>query len=160
MIARRWLRDKTADEIVATMGRYQPKDVRRHQEQVARAQGLIFIAPIYWMGFPAIRKGWLERVFAYGFAYQLTPHGWDGRLDGQSPAADPAEALIITPTFFTSDEYERGWARAMDTILCDWGLRMAGVEQAEHVYLYAVPSVGDETRREYLQTAHRLAQDF
>jgi NAD(P)H dehydrogenase (quinone) len=159
-LAKRWLRGKTLDEIVAMMRRYLPKDVQAQQALVARADGLIFIAPVFWMGLPAILKGWLERVFTYGFAYQLTPHGWQGHLDGRVPMLTQQKGLILTPTFFTRDEYERGWAAAMDTILCDWGLKMAGVERAEHVYFYAVPSVGDEVRREYLQTAYRLAKDF
>ena len=40
-----------------------------HQCSVCRSG---FVAPVWWMGFPAILKGWLERVFAYGFAYTLT----------------------------------------------------------------------------------------
>lgn len=159
-LAKRWLRGKSLDEIVATMRRYLPRDVQEQQALVARADGLVFIAPIFWMGFPAILKGWLERVFTYGFAYQLTPHGWQGNLDGRVPMLTQQRGLILTPTFFTRDEYERGWAAAMDTILCDWGLKMAGVQQAEHVYFYAVQAVGDGIRREYLDTAYRLAKDF
>ena len=48
----------------------------------------------------------------------------------------------------------------MDTILCDWGLGMAGVKQARHVYFYAVPAVGDEDRQAYLEEAYRLGRDF
>jgi hypothetical protein len=48
----------------------------------------------------------------------------------------------------------------MDTVLCDWGLEMAGVQEARHVYFYAVLAVGDETRREYLETAYRLGKEF
>lgn len=159
-LVKRWLRGKSLDEIVAMMRRYLPKDVQQHQQRVARAEGLIFIAPVFWMGFPAILKGWLERVFTYGFAYQLTPHGWQGHLDGRVPLLTQQKGLILTPTFFTRDEYERGWATAMDTILCDWGLKMAGVQEARHVYFHAVQSVGEAVRREYLETAYRLAKDF
>ena len=160
MIARRWMRDKTAREIVEALGRRTPRDVRRHQEKVARAQGLVFIAPIYWMGLPAILKGWFERVFAYGFAYTLTRDGWNGHLEGRVPLLTQQKGLIITPTFFTKEEYEKGWQQAMDTILCDWGLRMAGVEEAEHVYLYAVSAVDHATRAGYLDLAYRLGRDF
>ena len=30
------------------------------------------------------------------------------------------KALILTPTFFTEAEYDRGWREAMDTVICDW----------------------------------------
>jgi NAD(P)H dehydrogenase (quinone) len=159
-IARRWMRGKTAREIVEALGKRTPRDVREHQEKVARAEGLIFIAPIYWMGLPAILKGWFERVFAYGFAYTLDRHGWNGHLEGRVPLLTQQKGLIITPTFFTQDEYEKGWQEAIDAILCDWGLKMAGVKEARHVYLYAVGAVDDATRRGYLDLAYRLGKDF
>jgi NAD(P)H dehydrogenase (quinone) len=112
------------------------------------------------MGFPAILKGWLERVFAYGFAYTLTPEGWKGDLEGRVPLLTQEKGLIITPTFFTEEEYDKGWREAMDTVLCEWGLKMAGVKEAHHAYFYAVVAAGDEGRRAYLQEAYRLGRDF
>jgi NAD(P)H dehydrogenase (quinone) len=159
-IARRWVRGKTDREIVAALGRRTPKDVRRHQEKVARAEGLIFIAPVYWMGLPAILKGWFERVFAYGFAYTLDEDGWKGDLEGRVPLLTQQKGLVITPTFFTEEEYDKGWRQAMDTIICDWGLSMAGVKEAEHVYFHAVSAVDDATRAGYLDVAYGLGRDF
>jgi NAD(P)H dehydrogenase (quinone) len=113
------------------------------------------------MGLPAILKGWFERVFAYGFAYTLDRDGWSGHLDGRVPLLTQQKGLIITPTFFTQEEYERGrWEQAIDAILCDWGLKMAGVKEARHVYLYAVSAVDDATRLGYLDLAYRLGRDF
>ena len=159
-VVRRWLRDKTNREIVEAIGKRTPRDVRRHQQKVARADGLIFVAPVYWMGLPAILKGWFERVFTYGFAYTLDRDGWNGNLEGRVPLLTQARGLFITPTFFTEEEYDRGWRAAMDTIICDWGLTMAGVERAEHVYLYAVGAVNASTRAGYLDLAYRLGREF
>jgi NAD(P)H dehydrogenase (quinone) len=160
VIARRWMAGKTDREIVTALGRRTPRDVRKHQEKVARAEGLIFIAPVYWMGLPAIMKGWFERVFAYGFAYTLDRDGWNGQLSGRVPLLTQRKGLVITPTFFTQEEYERGWRQAMDTIICDWGLKMAGVKEAEHVCLYAVSAVEPAIRLGYLDLAYRLGRDF
>jgi NAD(P)H dehydrogenase (quinone) len=159
-MARRWVRDKSNREIAGALAKRLPKDVRAQQALVADAEGLVFVAPVFWMGFPAILKGWFERVFAYGFAYTLTREGWRGDLEGRVPLLSQEKALIITPTFFTEEEYDKGWRDAMDTVLCDWGLRMAGVKQAEHVYLYAVLAADDERRRAYLEEAYRLGRDF
>jgi len=155
-VAKRWMGGKTDREIVRALGRRTPRDVRRHQEKVARAEGLIFIAPVYWMGLPAILKGWFERVFAY----TLDRDGWNGDLRGRVPLLTQQKGLVITPTFFTRDEYERGWQQAMDTIVCDWGLKMAGVKETEHVYFYAVGAVDRVTRLGYLDLAHSLGRDF
>jgi hypothetical protein len=48
----------------------------------------------------------------------------------------------------------------MDTVLCDWSLKMAGVKEAHHAYFYAATSVGDEKRQAYLQEAYRLGRAF
>ncbi|MFB8733264.1 NAD(P)H-dependent oxidoreductase [Bacillus sp. SL00103] len=34
-----------------------------------------FIFPIWWTGLPAMLKGYVERVFLRGFAYQFNEHG-------------------------------------------------------------------------------------
>jgi NAD(P)H dehydrogenase (quinone) len=159
-LARRWLREKNRHDIVELLSRQQPSIVREQQEKVARADGLVFVAPVFWMGLPAILKGWLERVFAYGFAYTLTPAGWRGDLDGRVPLLTQRKGLIVSPTFFTEEEYDKGWRDAMQTILCDWGLKMAGVQEAEHVLFYAVNAVDEATRKEYLQRAYVLGREF
>jgi NAD(P)H dehydrogenase (quinone) len=159
-LARRWLRGKDDREIARALAEHLPEDVREQQALVAAADGLIFVAPVFWMAFPAVLKGWFERVFAYGFAYTLTREGWQGDLDGRVPLLSQEKALIITPTFFTEEEYDKGWRDAVDTVICDWGLKMAGVKEAEHKYFYAVLAADDEQRRAYLDEAYRLARDF
>jgi NAD(P)H dehydrogenase (quinone) len=159
-MARRWLGDKGSREIAQALYEQVPDDVREQQALVAQADGLIFVAPVYWMGLPAILKGWFERVFAYGFAYTLTPEGWNGDLQGRVPLLSQDKALVLTPTFFTQEEYDKGWREAMDTVISSWGLRMAGVKETRHVYFYAVLAAGDEQRRAYLDEAYRLARDL
>lgn len=159
-MARRWVRGKSVADMVRLFEENQPADVRAHQEKVARADGLIFVTPVFWMGLPAILKGWMERVFAYGFAYTLTERGWQGNLDGRVPLLTQAKGLIVTPTFFTEQEYDTGWRQAMDTILCDWCLKMAGVKEAQTVRFYAVVAADDATRQQYLEQAYALGRDF
>ena len=36
------------------------------------ADALVFVYPTWWMGLPAILKGWLERVFVPGVASTWT----------------------------------------------------------------------------------------
>jgi len=65
------------------------------QEKVANADALAFIAPVYFVGFPAIVKGWIERVFTLGFAFELTPDAWKGDIGGRVPLLKHGKALII-----------------------------------------------------------------
>lgn len=45
------------------------KDIMDEMEKVAWSDMLIFQFPIYFTGFPAMMKGWIDRVFAAGFAF-------------------------------------------------------------------------------------------
>lgn len=47
----------------------QTPDVIAEQAKVARADAVVFHFPLWWFGMPAIMKGWIDRVWAYGHAY-------------------------------------------------------------------------------------------
>ncbi len=157
-VARRWLAGKDAPSLARMIRSRMPKDVVAQQQKVARAEGLVFIAPVYWCHFPAIMKGWFERVLNYGFAFGLTSVGWQGNVSGRVPMMKHQRALIITPTLFCEEDYERaGLKRAMTTIIDDWGLRYPGIHQVDHVYFYAVNGANS---RAYLERAYRLGKEF
>ena len=56
-VAKRWLKGKSPLELVKIIRNQMPKDVVAQQKRLARAQGLAFIAPNYWMNFPADPQG-------------------------------------------------------------------------------------------------------
>ena len=160
--AKRWLREKPLPELLEVVARQRPRDVLAQQEKVAAADGLAFIAPILWMNLPAILRGWVERVFTYGFVYTMTRDAWlNGDLSGRQPLLKQRKALIMTPTFFRESDYrDSGCGAAIERLVDDFGFRYPGIEQVEHVYFFAVGAVGAETRREYLQQAYRLGHEF
>lgn len=45
------------------------EDVRDEMKKVEWADILIFQFPVWWTSFPAIMKGWIDRIFANGFAF-------------------------------------------------------------------------------------------
>ena len=58
--------------------------MKGYRDSITWADQLIFIFPIWWSGMPAILKGFIERVFVAGFAYENTPRGLDGKLTGKA----------------------------------------------------------------------------
>ena len=157
-VAAPWLRDKDAPAVAKFIHSHRPKDVIEQWEKVKNAEALAFIAPVYWCHFPAIMKGWFERVFSYGDAYSLTLEGWDGKVSGRIPLLNHEKALIMTPTIFQEEDYEKaGLHRAMTTIIDNWGLRYPGIKNVEHVYFY---HVNDSNSQGYLEQAYRLGKDF
>ncbi|NKY57416.1 NAD(P)H oxidoreductase [Nocardia flavorosea] len=47
---------------------YSP-EVESHMRRVLAADVIVAVFPVYWMQVPAILKGWIDRVWNYGFAY-------------------------------------------------------------------------------------------
>ncbi len=75
-------------------------DVTEEQLLVQEADLLIFIYPIWWLGPPAILKGYFDRVLTNGFAFQYTSTGVVPKLTGK-------KALVIITGGNSPEEYKR-----------------------------------------------------
>ena len=159
-IAARWSREKTPQQLARFIREHAPKDAREQWQKVEAADGLAFIAPVFWLHFPAIMKGWFERVFAYGSAYELAREGWEGHVSGRIPLMRHEKALVITPTLFCEADYKADWEEPMRRIIDDWGLRYPGVKEVEHVYFYGAAIADPPQIQQYLRQARRLGRDF
>ena len=72
----------------AYSSRQQTADVTLEQQKLLTADAVILQFPLWWFGMPAILKGWVDRVFAYGLAYGYRGEGnryryGDGGLKGK-----------------------------------------------------------------------------
>ena len=47
----------------------QTADVIAEQEKLRAADAVILVFPLWWFSMPAIMKGWIDRVWAFGLAY-------------------------------------------------------------------------------------------
>lgn len=160
LIGARWFRRMDPTALARFIHQNRPRDVAAQWAQVKAAEGLAFIAPVYWLGFPAILKGWFERVFAYGDAYALTREGWNGHSSGRVPLLQHKKALVISTTLFSEQDYRAEWEAPMTCVVDDWGLRYPGAREVEHVYFYGVPIVDADVRRAYLDRAYQLGLHY
>lgn len=46
-----------------------PEDILPEQARIERCDALCLVFPVYWYGMPAMMKGWVDRVWTYGWAY-------------------------------------------------------------------------------------------
>ncbi|RCS22613.1 flavodoxin family protein [Phyllobacterium salinisoli] len=46
-----------------------PADVTAEQARIDRADALVLVYPVYWWSMPGLLKGWIDRVFSNGWAY-------------------------------------------------------------------------------------------
>jgi NAD(P)H dehydrogenase (quinone) len=129
-------------------------------EDLRDPASLAFIAPTYFVGFPAILKGWIERVFSLGFAFGLKPEAWRGDIRGRMPLLRHQKALIMSTTIFDEESYRAELAPAMKVLIDDFAFRFPGIQNVEHAYFYAVNGADDETRGKYLERAFTLGKDF
>lgn len=54
---------------------YMKSDIRKAQELIHWAAHLVFIYPTWWGTMPALLKGFIDRVFISGFAFEETEAG-------------------------------------------------------------------------------------
>lgn len=52
-----------------------PSDVVAEQRRLDRATDLVLVFPVYWWSLPAVLKGWIDRVFINGWAFDVTDGG-------------------------------------------------------------------------------------
>jgi NAD(P)H dehydrogenase (quinone) len=160
-LVKRWMGNRDERAIIKRLReKGGPQDVALQQRKVAWADALALIAPVYFVGFPAILKGWIERVFTLGFAFSLKPEAWRGDIRGRVPLLTHKKALIVSTTIFDEQAYRSGLGEAMTRLIDEFAFSYPGIQQVEHVYFYAVHGADDATRRAYLDRAYLLGRDF
>ncbi len=48
-----------------------PPDVAAEQARIDRADALVLVHPVYWWSMPGLLKGWIDRVFTNGWAFDF-----------------------------------------------------------------------------------------
>lgn len=141
------------EDLVQFTGGKMPQDILPQQEELSRAEALAFIYPAYRWSRPAILEGWIQRVFSYGFAYKWSEKGFEGLLNLK-------KALLINTTANSELDWKSSGVQDATEKVVDRSLKMCGIPRVEHVFLYSVSSVDNETRKGYLQRAYRLGKEF
>jgi NAD(P)H dehydrogenase (quinone) len=110
-----------------------PGAVRREQRHVTQAAVVTFFYPLWWAFMPAMMKGYIDRVFSRGFAY-------DFKGDDIIPLLSDKTALIFTTSGASMADLRRSkqW-HAMRVLEEDNILSPCGIKLLEHVHL---PSIG------------------
>lgn len=94
-------------------------DVLAEQEKLDWADALILQFPLWWYSMPAILKGWVDRVYAHGFAYGVGEHSdrhWGDRF-GEGRFAGKRAMLIVTTGGWRAHYGPRGVNGPIEDIL-------------------------------------------
>ncbi len=135
-------------DIEADEGSPAPTDIVAEQQRIDRCDVVCMVFPLFWFGMPAMLKGWLERVWSWGWAYdQLDDHNKSMQKDRTAVLLVPAGA---NPNAW--EPYERV-EEAMRTIWCTGTLGYFGFTENNVHFLNG--STGSEERRiKLLETAY------
>ncbi|HET7578366.1 MAG TPA: NAD(P)H-dependent oxidoreductase [Bacillales bacterium] len=141
-------------EYEAQLERNYATDVEKEQDFIRWADVLTFIYPVWWAGLPARAKGYLDRVFAYGFAYELNGEEPIQLLKGKKAA-----------TIFTSGTPETlyrksGMADGLKQTLEEGLFDFCGLETAGHLYFGNVVLASNVEHERMLGEVRGLAGKF
>ncbi len=124
-------------------------EIENEMKQLEIADVLIFNFPLWWFGMPAILKGWVDRVLAYGFAYGgQYGMGPNGRFAGK-------KAFLNVTTGSPESLYQEnnGHHRTIDDILLNINkgiLELVGFEVLPSHVSFGVSRISQEEREKML----------
>ncbi len=120
-------------------------DIKGEQDYIRNSDILIVIHPIWWFNMPAILKGYIDRVFSYGFAYGVNEKGPYGLLTDK-------KVILINTTGGTEEIYAKaGYKEALKKTIENGIFGFCGMQVIMHRYFYAVPYVADQARQKMLE---------
>lgn len=117
-----------------------PDDIKQEQEFIKNADVIIFIYPIWWAGSPAIIKGYIDRVFSYGFAYMYRGNKVVGLLTDK-------RAIVINSNGSPYELYENeGFYSAMRKVVDDGIFRFCGFNKIKHIFFGGIMNKTQEEK--------------
>ncbi|GCD12802.1 NAD(P)H-dependent oxidoreductase [Clostridium tagluense] len=130
-----------------------PEDILAEQEHIKWADVITFVYPVWWASFPAMLKGYIDRVFSYGFAYEYIDGVPNGLLKGK-------KGLLFCTTGTPSEMYSaNGMHNSMKQTTDQGILNFSGIEEVEHTFFGAVPNASSETLEDYLKEVSNIVKE-
>jgi NAD(P)H dehydrogenase (quinone) len=120
-------------------------------EKIKWADHLVWIHPIWWGGLPAITKGFIDRLFLPGMAFQPRVNSvwWDKLLVGKT-------AHIITTLDQPSWYYKLFYGKPSVNQLKKTVLAFCGIKPVRVTYVGIVKGSNEEQKNKWLQKIEKL----
>lgn len=135
------------DDFNQFFGKPLPQDIVDCHELLRGADILTFFYPVWWNDMPAIMKGWIDRMFTMGFAYEAGEHGQKGLLQIK-------KVLLVCTLGNKKADVSPELENAMRVKEAQGVFGYCGVQEVEHVFLYDVDN--KDKREDYLVQAQDL----
>jgi NAD(P)H dehydrogenase (quinone) len=108
-----------------------PVDVLVEQERIDRVGHLVLVFPVYWWSMPALLKGWIDRVFVNGWAFEQ-PEG-----SPLKPKLGRLSIHLVPIAGSDAGTYERHGYRASISTQIEHGvIDFCGAKRGSTTYFY------------------------
>lgn len=126
-------------------------DLLEAWKKIQKADHLVWVHPVWWGGLPAITKGFIDRLFLPGMAFQYKENSvwWDKLLKGKT-------AHIITTLDQPGWYYRLFYGRPSVNQLKKSTLEFCGVKPVKVTYIGIVKSANELQRAKWLQKVYDL----
>ena len=126
-------------------------DLLESWKKIKNADHLVWIHPVWWGGLPAITKGFIDRLFLPGMAFQYRENSvwWDKLLKGKT-------AHIITTLDQPGWYYRLFFGRPSVNQLKKSTLEFCGVKNVKVTYIGIVKTADDSQRDKWLQKVYNF----
>lgn len=126
-------------------------DLVESWQKIQKADHLVWIHPVWWGGLPAITKGFIDRLFLPGMAFQYRENSvwWDKLLKGKT-------AHIITTMDQPSWYYRLFYGRPSVNQLKKSTLEFCGVKPVKVTYVGIIKTAEASQREKWLQKVYNL----
>ncbi|MGV0830085.1 NAD(P)H-dependent oxidoreductase [Empedobacter brevis] len=122
-------------------------------EKIKWAEHLVWVHPVWWGGLPAVTKGFIDRLFLPGFAFQYKENSvwWDKLLKGKT-------ARIITTLDQPSWYYWLVYGRPSVNQLKKSTLEFCGIKPVKVSYIGVVKIATPEIRNKWIEKVVALGR--
>jgi NAD(P)H dehydrogenase (quinone) len=121
-------------------------DVLQAQNDIHIADALTVIYPLWWLSMPAMMKGYIDRVFARGFAYESRDGIVKGLLSGKKSVLITLSGAPL-PLLVRSGNWN-----AVQVLQDTHILRSAGFDLLEHLHFdNVVPHLSNALAEQYME---------
>lgn len=127
-----------------------PAEIREEHQLIHKADLITLVYPLWWMGFPAILKGYLDRVLSHGFAYKTE----DGQSVGLLQGKKMQQFITIGSNV---EKYQQlGIDKSLRDCLVDGLFNFCGITDIQHKFFGDIHIIDDKVRQQMLEDVAQI----
>ena len=129
-----------------------PSEIQFEQQFITQAKLITLIYPLWWMGFPAILKGYLDRVLTHGFVYKTDETGTVGLIHNKR-----MQQFITIGN--NEREYQKlGFDKSLNDCLINGLFNYCGIMDVRHQFFGDIHLIDEQARLAILKRVEQITE--